>query len=116
MITFGMATILTGVVINLELITETSHSLFFFVAATVVFYLISRKILIHFKGKDAPEVDKVEGLTCRVIQDIPLLGQGRVEFRGAPWSATNASETNTLLQDKEQCVIVRQEDNRLFVE
>lgn len=89
---FGLAAVLTGIV-ALAGLTDTSAQMLLFIVASVAGLALFRTRVLRWMQHDpqAPEVDAVVGEVATAIEALVPGGIGKVELRGASWSARNAS-------------------------
>ena len=86
-----------------------------FTVLSVAALALFRKPLMrrfNLQGSDKP-VDRLEGETAQVTEDVPLGGVGKAEMRGASWSARSSGET--ALARGQRCKVERVEGLTLWL-
>ena len=76
-------------------------------------WLFREKLLQTFQDKSQHTVDSFIGEIAKVVDEIAVNGVGKVELRGASWSARNVGATPLSIGGR--CRVERVEGLTLFV-
>jgi inner membrane protein len=89
---FGVGAALTGCLVALGLLPSFALQGLVFIAISLASIVLLRKPLLakfHFRNKAHASVDSLIGQTATALDPMPPQAAGRVELRGACWSALN---------------------------
>jgi hypothetical protein len=90
---FGLGALTVGVLASLEVVTSLWLQWLLFSVLTVAYLLIFRERLqARFQMPPPPDIDSFVGKLAVVQERLSPGAVGRVEVRGASWSARNTSE------------------------
>jgi membrane protein implicated in regulation of membrane protease activity len=87
--------------------------LLFSVISVSALWLFREKLLQTFQDKSQHAVDSFIGEIAKVVDEIAVNGVGKVELRGASWSARNVGATPLSIGGR--CLVERVEGLTLFV-
>lgn len=89
--------------------------LLFSIFSAVSLAFFRKPLMEKFKlnTKQGHKVDSLVGETCTAMEDIPVSGVGKVELRGAAWSAQNTGERP--LSRSERCKVERVDGLTLYI-
>ena len=112
---FGLAAIVVGVLSSANLAGNTAMQLLLFTVIAVVSLLLFRSRLLKWFQTDpqAPAVDQLVGEVAVVTEELTPGGVGKVELRGAAWSART---TAGALPRGARCRVTRVDGLMLLVE
>ena len=107
-----------GVAVGLLALAEYSgpawlQVILFSVISVSALWLFREKLLQTFQDKSQHAVDSFIGETAKVVDEIAVNGVGKVELRGASWSARNVGATPLSIGGR--CLVERVEGLTLFV-
>ena len=113
---FGVAAVVVGVLSAFHLAGPMVGQLVLFSTLSVGSLLVFRARLLRWFQFDPqrPSVDAIVGAVATVVDELSPGGVGRVELRGASWSARNA--TSMALLRGTRCRVVRVDGLMLHVE
>lgn len=113
---FGIAAIAVGVLASFDLAGPVWVQLLLFSGISVLTLSFFRGRLLKWLQVDpqAPSVDQLAGQIALATEDLVPGGVGRVELRGAAWSARNSS--SAVIPRGTRCRVVRVEGLMLYVE
>ena len=113
---FGLAAIVVGILSSANMAGPVGIQILLFSALSVASLLLFRNRLLKWFQQDpqAPAVDQLVGETAVVTEDLAPGGMGKVELRGAAWSARNGAAV--ALSRGTRCRVTRVEGLTLFVE
>jgi membrane protein implicated in regulation of membrane protease activity len=89
---FGLGAVLTGCLVALGVLPSFAAQGLAFVAISLVSIVLLRKPLLtrfHFRNKSHVAVDSLIGQTAIALDAMAAQSTGKVELRGASWSALN---------------------------
>ena len=112
---FGLAAIVVGVLSSANLAGTTAMQLLLFAVISVVSLLLFRSRLLKWFQTDpqAPAVDQLVGEVAVVTEELTPGGVGKVELRGAAWSARTTAGS---LPRGTRCRVTRVDGLMLLVE
>jgi membrane protein implicated in regulation of membrane protease activity len=113
---FGIGAIVVGLLASANLAGPTGVQILLFSVLSVTSLLLFRRRLLGWFQTDpqAPQIDNLVGEMAVVIEDVAPGGVGRVELRGAGWSARTTS--GAPLARGARCRVTRVDGLLLFVE
>lgn len=90
---FGIAAVIVGLIVGLGATTDTTMEIGMFVVLAVLSLMVFRGRFLQWFQADPqrPPVDQLVGEVGVANEDLPPGQVGRVELRGAAWSARNDS-------------------------
>ena len=88
---FGFGAMLTGALAGTHILAEPWEQWLFFAVTSAVLAAVFRgKLVRRFRGvPPKSDIDELVGQVAVAAEDIPPEAVGRVEMRGAAWSACN---------------------------
>ena len=90
---FGLGALTVGVLASLEAVTSLWAQWLLFTVLTVTYLLIFRgRLQARFQMPPPPDIDSFVGKLAIVQEHLAPGSVGRVEVRGATWSARNTSD------------------------
>lgn len=107
-ILFGVAAVVVGVLVGLELAGPAWLQWLLFSFLSIVSLLLFRKRLLakfQFQQPGADKVDTLVGEVVILLDDIPPGEVGKAELRGTAWNTHNDSEQ--LLRRGQRCRVQR---------
>ena len=116
MVFFGVAAILVGGLVAIDMGGPLwFQGLLFSVVSIVSLLTLRNPILRRMNPTDAAaaEVDSLAGEQALLFGDIAPGAEGRVELRGAPWTARNVGDA--LLKAGQKCTVDRVDGLKLYV-
>ncbi len=113
---FAAGALVTALLASIGLLPDLNTQLFAFSLISVLALVLLRKHaknLLKQRGNQT-EYSEFAGETAMVVRDIPALGEGKIYYRGAEWSAVSAARLPIEAGSK---VIIRQSEGiKLVVE
>lgn len=115
---FGLAALITGLAVYLELIVTVQNQLLFWVFTSMILVLLLRQQIKKFfpaivKYDYQDESSEIEGKIVKVSHDISSdHNEGRVKFQGSSYQARSESEA---IKAGEYAQIIRRENLVLIV-
>ena len=113
---FGIAAIVVGLLASANLAGPIWVQVLLFSVISVASLMIFRTRLLRYMQVDpqAPAVDSLVGQVAVATEDLLPGSVGRVEFRGAAWSARNSAQV--AVARGMRCRVIRIEGLMLYVE
>ena len=104
---FGVSAVLVGALVWMNVLAEPWLQITFFSIFAVIASLFFRRPLLAKFGPHTPNipVDSMLGEIGNAIEDIQPSGFGKIELRGAAWSARNNG--SNLLARGQRCIVER---------
>ena len=113
---FAAGALITALLASVGILPDLNTQLFAFSVISVLTLILLRKHaknLLRQRGNHT-EYNEFAGETAMVVRDIPALGEGKIYYRGAEWSAISAAHLPIEAGSK---VIIRQSEGiKLIVE
>ncbi len=113
---FAAGALITALLASVGILPDLNTQLFAFSLISVLTLILLRKHtknLLRQRGSHT-EYNEFAGETAMVVRDIPALGEGKIYYRGAEWSAISAAHLPIEAGSK---VIIRQSEGiKLIVE
>ena len=112
---FGVGAAIVGILAWFGVLSEPWVQVTFFSIFSILTSLLFRKRLMDRFGPKEPEVpiDSLVGEVGTVLGDIQASGFGKVELRGAAWTAKNSGSAS--LTRGQRCIVERVDGLSLWV-
>ena len=112
---FGVAALLVGALVGLDLVGSTAQWLLFSVLSIVSLLLFRRRLLARFTapGTHRGDIDSLQGEVAVPSQDLAPGAVGKAELRGTSWTVRNVGELP--LRAGQRCRVDGKDGLTLFV-
>ncbi|MBI1824667.1 MAG: NfeD family protein [Nitrospirae bacterium] len=111
----GLGGLLTALLAWYSILPGLDAEILFFVVSSVFLLITLRKAIVSRfnKGSAGKQIEDSTGQVLQVTREIPVGGEGQVEFQGSPWEAL--SEEKVSIPAGSKVRIVRQKGLKIWV-